>query len=594
MIKKILFVVLLYYCLVSNSVLCAQVWVEAEQFDDKGGWIIDPQFMDQMGSPYLLAHGLGEPVDPATTTVLFKDKGAHYVWIRTKDWAPFPVGPGSFQLTVNNEELPVVFGQDGNSLWHWQYGGKIDIKSERVVLTLKDLSGFEGRVDALYFSKREDDAPPNGIKELTAFRRKMLQMPARPLPAGDYDLVVAGGGVAGICASIQAARLGLKVALIQNRPILGGNNSSEIRIPMSGDIYRNLYPKLGRIVRELNTGIVHEIGSVEQYGDKRKQSIVNNEKNISLFLSMHVYGVEKQDNKITAILAREIESGKEYRFNAPLFADCTGDASLGVAAGASHRTGRESFTETREPKAPEIADSLTLGTTNHWYATFEKEVSDFPLCPWAVTFTDKYYLSNTSSAWFWESGFYKDKVEDAEKVRDYNFRVVYGHWSYLKNKKKEEYANWKLKWMAFIAGKRESRRLEGDIMLSELDINNRIEYPDACVTTTWGIDLHYPDPENSKYYPGAEFLGIADHDRNFEPYHIPYRCFYSKDIDNLFMAGRNISATHIASGTVRVMKTTGMMGEVVGMAAYLCKKHQCTPREVYTHYLSELIALLKE
>lgn len=586
--KKLCIVVFLFCCLTAS----AQVWIEAEQFEDKGGWVVDPQFMDQMGSPYLLAHGLGEAVAPATTTITFNEKGNYHVWVRTKDWAPYPVGPGAFRLTVNEQELPEILGQDGNSAWHWQYGGNVKIDQNTVRLALKDVSGLEGRVDAIFFSRKKKEMPPHELNELAAFRHRMLGLP-EPQDAGNYDLVIAGGGVAGTCAAIQAARLGLKVALIQNRPILGGNNSSEIRLPMSGDIYRNLYPKLGRIVRELDTENRAEIGNELQYGDKRKLSVVHNEKNISLFLSTHVYGVEKEGDKITAVLAKEVESGKEYRFNAPLFADCTGDASLGVSAGATYRFGRESFSETREPKAPEMADSLTLGTTNHWFATQEKEVSGFPLCPWAVRFTEDYYLPNTSSAWYWETGFYDDKIENAEEVRDYNFRVIYGHWAFLKNQKKTEYAHWKLTWMAYIAGKRESRRLIGDLVLTENDINDRILYPDACVTTTWGIDLHYPDPENTKYYPRKEFLGVADHDRNFEPYHIPYRCFYSKDIDNLFMAGRNISVTHIALGTTRVMKTTGMMGEVVGMAAYLCNKHRCTPREIYTQYLEELLALLE-
>lgn len=570
----------------------SQIWLEAEQFEDKGGWTTDPQFIDQMGSACLLAHGLGEPVKPAATTITFEEEGIYHIWVRTRDWAPYPIGPGAFSLIIDDRELNHVFGQNGKCDWHWEYGGSVEIKKGKVRIQLNDLTGFEGRIDALYFSKDKRDVPPAGLRELSAFRHEKLRLPAEPEEAGNFDLVVAGGGIAGICASVQAARLGLKVALIQNRPILGGNSSSEIRLPMMGDIYRNLYPKLGRIVRELNPGTANEIGKAADYGDDRKLSVVKNEKNISLFLSTHVYDVEKEDGRIVAVLARDIESSRTFRFKASLFADCTGDASLGVASGASYRAGRESYAEMKEPKAPQVADSLTLGTTNHWYAVYEKEASDFPLCPWAVQFQDVYHLENTSGAWYWESGFYKDKVRDAEFIRDYNFRVIYGNWSYLKNHKKEAYAHWKLKWMAFIAGKRESRRLTGDIVLSEVDINNRVRYPDACVTTTWGIDLHYPDPENSRYYPGEEFLGVADHDRDFEPYHIPYRCFYSKDIDNLFMAGRNISVSHIVLGTVRVMNTTGMMGEVVGVAAYLCKKHTCTPREIYTSHLSEFIELL--
>ena len=583
---------LLLFFLYPFTFLSAQVWVEAEQFRDKGGWTVDAQFIDQVGSAYLLAHGLGEPVKAAETTVTFRETGKYRVWARTKDWAPYPTGPGRFSVSINGTVLPVVLGQDGNSAWHWECAGEIRIAKGEVTLSLVDLAGFEGRVDAIYFTKKKNDQPPVDKEALCTFRRKMLQLSDEPSDAGTYDLVIAGGGVAGTCAAIQAARLGLKVALIQNRPVLGGNNSSEVRLPMSGDIYRNLYPKLGRIVRELNTGTAAEVASVEQYGDKRKLDIVRNERNITLFLSTHVYGVDKNHNRITAILARHVDTNEELRFVSPLFVDCTGDATVGVIAGATHRSGRENRETTGEPKAPVAADSLTMGTTNHWSAGLEKQPTGFPLCPWAIQFSKEYHLESTSSAWFWETGFYQDKVEQAEEIRDYNFRVIYGHWSYLKNNKKEQYANWKLNWVSFIAGKRESRRLIGDVVLSELDINERVQYPDACVTSTWGIDLHYPDPQNSKHYPGQEFLGVADHNRNFEPYHIPYRCFYSKDVDNLFMAGRNISVTHVALGTVRVMQTTGMMGEVVGMAAYLCKKHSCTPRDVYEKYLPELIELL--
>lgn len=589
--KYLLTVIIILFFLPVTSAH-GQIWVEAEQFQEKGGWIVDPQFIDQMGSAYLLAHGLGEPVQPARTILQIKKIGNYHLWVRTKDWAPYPTGPGKFTISIDSDTLPTVLGQDGNSSWHWVYAGVSMIKQPEITLSINDLSGFEGRVDAIYLTQKNNDQPPTSKDTLELFRRKMLHLPKDPKEAGTYDLVIAGGGVAGTCAAIQAARLGLKVALIQNRPVLGGNNSSEIRLPMSGDIYHNLYPKLGRIVRELNTGTTSEIASADQYGDKRKLNIVKNEKNITLFLSTHVYKVEKTDNRITAVIARHVETNQELRFISPLFADCTGDATLGVAAGADYRSGRESFSLTREPKAPQISDSLTMGTTNHWFARFEEKFSEFPLCPWAVQFSDNYHLENTASAWFWESGFYKDKVEQAEEVRDYNFRVVYGHWSYLKNQKRKQYSNWKLEWMSFIAGKRESRRLIGDLILSELDINNQVQYPDACVTTTWGIDLHYPDPQNSQYYPRNEFLGIADHNRDFEPYHIPYRCFYSKDINNLFMAGRNISVTHIALGTVRVMQTTGMMGEVVGMAAFLCKKYNCSPRDIYTQHLEKLIQLL--
>src|SRR5690606_17850404 len=172
---------------------------------------------------------------------------------------------------------------------------------------------------------------------------------------------------------------------------------------------------------------------------------------------------------------------------------------------------------------------------------------------------------------------------------------VYSNWSFLKNSSlfKDEYKNRYLDWVAYIAGKRESRRLLGDIVLTEQDITYFVIYPDASAPTSWTIDLHYPDSINSEHFPGGEFKSIAVH-KKIHPYPIPYRCFYSRNVDNLFMAGRNISVTHIALGTVRVMRTTGMMGEVVGMAASVCIKNKATPREVYEKHLEELIDLFKK
>lgn len=577
---------LLLFFIFPVRVLPSQVWIEAESFNEKGGWIIDSQFIDQMGSAYLMAHGLGEPVESAKTQVLFQEKGLYHIWIRTKDWAPSPKGSaGQFRLAINGNILPKTMGRDGDTSWHWEYVGEIEIEQSVVNIELVDLTGFNGRVDALYFSK-ENQSPPNSKDGLECYRNRLLRI-GDFNDVGNFDVVVVGGGIAGMCAAIQASRLGLKVALVQNRPVLGGNSSSEVRLPMEGALDRNLYPRLGRIVSELNSG--HIANSTE---DRRRESLIRSEKNISLFLSMHVYSVEKEGNRIKAVLAKDVETNRIYRFNSLLFVDSTGDANLGVLSGAIYRSGRESWMETKEPKAPLIEDSLTMGTSNNWYAKCEDYASDFPCCPWAIQFSEEYHMKNTHSEWFWETGFYQDKVALAEEIRDYNFKLIYGHWAYLKNKKKKDFANWKLDWVAYVAGKRESRRLMGDVVLSELDINDKVEYPDACVTTTWGIDLHYPDSVNSRFFPNAEFLAFADHDRDFEPYHIPYRCLYSSNIDNLFMAGRNISVTHVALGTVRVMQTTGMMGEVVGLASFLCKKYNCVPRDIYSSHLSELKNLL--
>ena len=158
---------------------------------------------------------------------------------------------------------------------------------------------------------------------------------------------------------------------------------------------------------------------------------------------------------------------------------------------------------------------------------------------------------------------------------------------------KDEDRQSRLAWVAYIGGKRESRRLLGDVILHEQDVTGQRAFPDACVTTTWTIDLHYPHPDNTKHFPGEEFRSIARHTK-IKPYAIPYRCLYSRNVENLMMAGRNISVTHVALGTIRVQRTTGMMGEVVGMAASLCKRHETTPRGVYEQYLDELKAMMRQ
>jgi hypothetical protein len=197
--------------------------------------------------------------------------------------------------------------------------------------------------------------------------------------------------------------------------------------------------------------------------------------------------------------------------------------------------------------------------------------------------------------WTWETGMNFDQIKDFERIRDYGLLVVYSNWSFLKNHSsmKNDYKNRKLEWVAYIAGKRESRRLLGDFILKEQDITGYVVYPDASAPTTWTIDLHYPDPKNTEHFPDKEFKSIAVH-KQIHPYPIPYRCFYSRNVDNLFMAGRNISVTHVALGTVRVMRTTGLMGEVVGMAASVAAKHNTDPRGVYQNHLDELKALMEK
>jgi hypothetical protein len=570
------------------------VFVETESFENKGGWVIDQQSFVVMGSSYLMAHGMGRPVKDASTTVKFPKSGKYRMWVRTKDWAPFPKGPGKFTVSINGIPTRQIFGESGSDEWKWYDGGEIDIKTAQITLSLKDLTGFNGRCDAILFTDVPRFTPPNKFEELTAFRKKQLNLTEQPALAGRYDMVVVGGGIAGTCAAISASRSGLKVALIQDRPVLGGNNSSEIRVHLMGDVDKNHYPKLGRIVREMDNG---DPGNgnpdAKEYGDARKISIIKSEPNISLFLNTFVYKVEKQHDIITAVVGRDIATNQEMRFEGSFFSDCTGDGTLGYLAGAEFRMGRESRAETGESLAAEKADDFTLGTSNLWASLPVDTVTTFPETPWALQFSDEYHIDKAKADWEWETGFGNfNTITQAEQIRDHNLRAIYGNWSYLKNHKKEKYAKQELAWVAYIGGKRESRRLIGDHILNQMDIQEGKFYPDGSVTATWTIDLHFPDAKNSKYFEGQEFFAATKHIK-VAPYTIPYRCLYSKNIQNLFMAGRNISTTHVAFGSTRVMRTCGMMGEVVGFAASLAAKYKTTPRGVYTDHLPELVGILK-
>ena len=331
---------LLLLCLAPLWLRGADVWVEAESFRDKGGWVLDQQFMDLMGSPYLMAHGMGQPVADARTTVRFDQDGTYHVYVRTYNWtSPWHdgEGPGAFTLSVNGHRAGGTLGTAGDA-WQWQPAGRVRVRAGEATLALHDLTGFDGRCDAIYFTTDPATLPPAGGDALAAFRRSKVNPAAHVATHEGYDLVVAGGGV---------------------------------------------------------------------------------------------------------------------------------------------------------------------------------------------------------------------------------------------------------------AGKRESRRLLGDYVLKQDDLCKHVFHEDASFATTWTIDLHYPDSANTAHFPGGEFISIARH-IPIHPYSVPYRCLYSRNTDNLFMAGRNISVTHVALGTVRVMRTTGMMGEVVGMAASLCSRYGITPREVYQHHLPELQALMRQ
>lgn len=592
--KNILFLLLL-----SNFCSYAQkqntIFLEAESFKNKGGWVVDQQFMDVMGSSFLMAHGMGKVVADASTTVSFPKKGTYKVYVRTRNWSSQwskKEAAGQFQLLIDGKPLAKTFGKD-HAEWAWTEGGTVKISKKEVTVSLKDLTGFNGRCDAIIFTRDPNFKPIEDVAKLTDFRNNYFGFDKNPRSAGNFDFVVVGGGMAGTCAAISAARNGVKVALVQNRPVLGGNNSSEVRVHLGGRIKLEPYPELGNLVNEIGPTEGGNAQPSEYYEDEKKLKAVLNEPNISLFLNHHANKVEVKNGKIERIYATNIETGEKVVFNASLFADCTGDATIGLLAGAEYMIGRESRSVYNEPTAPEVGDKLTMGASVQWFSEKKEQPTSFPDIKWAMDWNEAKSEEITKGDWEWETGMGLDMTLDFEQIRDYGMLAVYSNWCYLKNHSvnKDKFANQTLRWVAFIAGKRESARLKGDYVLVEQDMTERKVYPDGTAPTSWSIDLHYPDPENSKLFPGAAFKSIAKHILIY-PYPIPFRCLYSKNINNLMMAGRDISVSHVALGTVRVMRTTGMMGEVLGMAASVCKNEKTTPRGIYEKHFSKLESLM--
>jgi hypothetical protein len=559
--------------------------VEAESFADRGGWMLDTQFIATMGSPYLLAHGMGRPVADAVTTVTLPGTGAYRVFVRTKDWvAPWQAAgqPGRFQLLVNGTPLSETLGTSG-AAWCWQFAGAVEIDQAEVRLALHDLTGFEGRCDAILLTRDPAYTPPNDAAVLPQWRRELLSLADQPTDKGGYDLVVVGGGYAGMASAVAAARLGCRVALLQDRPVLGGNGSSEVRVWANGLIRRGEFPRVGEIVEEFADNATKSPGRAEEFGDELKEKVVRAEKNIDLFLNFHVDQVEVDSTHIVAIQALDTRTSERFRFAGKLFADCTGHGTVGYLAGA----------------AWEMTPAQRMGMSNMWVWEEVDHPVDFPETPWALDLEmeDFPYPRDHRGEWFWESGFDKDPIAEAEAIRDWNLRAVYGAFNAMKNRGgRAQHRHAQMSWIAFVGGPRESRRLMGDVVLSQDDVVNKVKFPDGIVPTTWSIDLHYAKKEYAKKFPDNAFISIAEFDHRVDRtygYPIPYRCFYSRNIDNLFMAGRCISVTHEALGTVRVMKTCGMMGEVVGKAASLCVQFDCAPRDIYARHLEELKQLCR-
>lgn len=406
-----------------------------------------------------------------------------------------------------------------------------------------------------------------------------------PITSLTRDLVVVGGGLSGLCCAITAARSGIKVVLVQDRPVLGGNSSSEVRLWILGATSH--MGNNNRWARE--GGVIDEILIENTYRNPEGNAIifdtllldkVVSEPNITLLLNTAVYHVEKTDDRtIKSVRAFCSQSQNEYELIAPLFCDASGDGIVGFLAGAAFRMGAESKEEFGEKFAPSKEYGELLGHSLYFYSKDTGKPVKFVPPSFALNDISKiprYRSFNTKEygcrLWWLEYGGRLDTVHQTEEIKWELWKVVYGVWNYIKNSGEfPDAETLTLEWVGMIPGKRESRRFEGDYMLKQQDIVEQKTFEDAVAFGGWSIDLHPADGVFSEK-PGCNQW----HSKGI--YQIPYRCLYARNINNLFLAGRIMSATHVAFGSTRVMGTSAYTGQAVGEAAVMCSKKNLTPK----------------
>ena len=403
------------------------------------------------------------------------------------------------------------------------------------------------------------------------------------------DLCIVGGGMSGLCAAIAAARHGIKTLLMHDRPVLGGNASSEIRMWICGAHGEN----------NRETGIIEEILLENAYRNPRANfsiwdSILYEkaafQENLTLLLNTSCLDATMADKRIVAIKGWQLTNETWHEVTANYFADCSGDSILAPLTGAEFRIGREASREFNESIEPELADRKTMGMSCLLQARETDHPCEFTPPSWAYrypsceAFPHRYHgLGGWQNFWWLEIGGEGDTIHDAEINRDELLKIAWGVWDHIKNhcQEKEKFRNWDLEWLGFLPGKRESRRYVGDYVMNQNDVTAGGQFADIIAFGGWSMDDHNPagfrhPGEPTIFHPAPSPFGIS------------YRSLYSRNIANLFFAGRNISVTHAAMSSSRVMATCALLGQAVGTAAAIAAREKVSPRQVGEKYLEEL------
>ena len=408
------------------------------------------------------------------------------------------------------------------------------------------------------------------------------------------DICVVGGGLSGLIAAVSAARHGAKVLLMQDRPMLGGNASSEIRMWVRGAA--GLENRETGIIQELELENIYRNPSMKyNLWDSVLYELAINEPNLTLLLNCSCLGCEMKDRQIASVTGWQLNTYLFHTVQAKIFLDCSGDSILAPLSGARYRMGREARAEFDEYAAPENADKCTMGSSVLIQARQTDHACPFTPPSFACCYPDdeSMYLKNHDiigtgvNFWWIELGGEDDTILDGQRINEELLRMAYGVWDHIKNHGDHGMENWELEWIGFLPGKRESRRYEGPWILSQRDLEEGRHFEDAVAFGGWTMDNHNPK--------GMKFMGYSSvHITPKVPYEIPFRCLYSVNVPNLMFAGRNISATHMAMSSTRVMATCSVIGQAAGTGAALAIRHGCLPKDVTAHYIKELQQQLLE
>ncbi len=405
-----------------------------------------------------------------------------------------------------------------------------------------------------------------------------------------FDLCVVGGGMAGLCSAVAAARAGAKVAIMQDRPVFGGNASSEIRVHVCGADRHN------QIKNMRETGILEEIRMENlRRNPQRSFSIWDTvlyekillEPNITRFLNCSCLDAKMDGSRIKSVTGWQTTTQTYHTIEADIFADCSGDGILAPLTGAMYRVGREARSEYNESIEPEVADKKTMGMTILFQARDTGTPQPFEPPSWAYDYPTEESLPPRNHRWlemgYWwlELGGEDDSIYDTEQIRDELLKITYGMWDHIKNHGDHGAENYAIEWIQFLPGKRESRRYIGDHVLTQNDIEAEGKFDDLVAYGGWTMDDHHP--AGFRYHGRPTIFHPAP-----SPYGISYRCLYSKNIENLMFAGRCASTSHAAMSSTRVMGTASSMGQALGTAAAMAIQRGISPREVGKSHIRQL------